>query len=40
MINEMFSMKVAYKANYDNSPNVEGNEYTDYQYTTALVAEF
>ncbi|MEX1100027.1 MAG: DUF481 domain-containing protein [Bacteriovoracaceae bacterium] len=40
MINEIFSMKLGYKANYDNQPNIEGNKYLDYQYTTSLVAEF
>lgn len=39
-INDVFSMKVSYKGNYDNEPNVEGNERLDWKYTTALVAEF
>lgn len=35
-----FSLKTAYKAIYDNEPNVEGNEYTDYTFTTSLLAKF
>lgn len=40
MINEIFSMKLAYRANYYNLPRVENGAYLDYQYTTSLVAEF
>lgn len=40
VINEIFSMKMSYKGNYDNEPNIEGNERLDWKYTTALVAEF
>lgn len=39
-LSNMFSMKVAYKAVYDNVPNVEGNENTDYTFTTSLIAKF
>lgn len=40
IINDLFSLKVSYKGNYDNEPNVEGNERLDWKYTTALVAKF
>lgn len=40
IINDLFSMKVSYKGNYDNEPNVEGNERLDWKYTTALVARY
>ena len=39
-LSDIFSMKLAYRGNYDNEPNVEGNERLDWRYTTALVAEF
>lgn len=39
-MNETFSLKIAYKGMYDNEPAVEGNEQMDWQYTTALLANF
>ena len=40
IINSTFSLKVSYRGNYDNEPNVEGNERLDWKYTTALVAKY
>ena len=40
VLTNMFSLKVAYKSLYDNVPNVEGNENTDYTFTTSLIAKF
>lgn len=40
VLTNMFSLKVAYKSSYDNVPNVEGNENTDYTFTTSLIAKF
>lgn len=39
-LNEVFSVKLAYKGMYDNLPASEGLERMDYQYTTALLANF
>jgi putative salt-induced outer membrane protein YdiY len=39
-ISEVFSLKTAYNNSYDNVPNEVGNVRTDYQLTTALVANF
>lgn len=39
-IDETFSLKVAYKAMYDNDPAIVGNKYLDWQYTTALLASY
>lgn len=39
-LNETFSVKIAYKGMYDNEPAVEGYEQMDWQYTTALLANF
>lgn len=40
VLNRTFSLKTAYKAIYDNLPNVEGYENTDYTFTTSLLAKF
>lgn len=40
IINDLFSLKVSYRGNYDNQPNVTGNERLDWKYTTALVAKY
>jgi putative salt-induced outer membrane protein len=40
MLSQMFSLKTAYKAMYDNVPNIEGNKYTDYTFTTSILAKF
>lgn len=40
VLTNMFSLKVAYKSSYDNVPNIEGNENTDYTFTTSLIAKF
>ena len=44
-MNKTFSLKVAYKGDYDNEPAVdadsgERNEYLDYTTTTSLIAKF
>jgi putative salt-induced outer membrane protein YdiY len=39
-LTDTFSVKMAYKGMYDNEPAIEGNEYMDWQYTTALLAKF
>lgn len=39
-LTDVFSLQVSYKLDYDNEPAVEGNEYTDYTFTTSLVAKF
>lgn len=40
IINDVFSYKTSYIVNYDNEPNIEGNEYTDYKLTTSIIAKF
>ena len=40
VLDDTFSLKVAYKGIYDNQPNIEGNEYLDYTQTTSLIAKF
>lgn len=40
VLSSKFSLKTAYRAIYDNQPNVEGNENTDYTFTTSLIAKF
>lgn len=40
ILSNTFSLKTAYKAMYDNLPNIEGNKYTDYTFTTSLLAKF
>ena len=35
--NNIFSMKLAYQAVYDNEPISSENEYLDYTYTTSLI---
>jgi bisphosphoglycerate-independent phosphoglycerate mutase (AlkP superfamily) len=39
-LSNTFSIKMAYKGMYDNEPAADGNEYMDWQYTTALLAKF
>jgi putative salt-induced outer membrane protein len=39
-LSKTFSLKTAYKAVYDNQPNVDGYEYTDYTLTTSVLANF
>lgn len=39
-LSNTFSLKTSYKAVYDNQPNIEGNENTDYTFTTSLLAKF
>ncbi len=39
-MNDTFSIKVAYKAMYDNQPATEGFEQWDTQFTTSLLARF
>lgn len=39
-LSSTFSLKTAYKAIYDNKPNLEGNDKKDYKLTTSLVARF
>jgi hypothetical protein len=33
-------LKTGYKGIYDNQPNIEGNEYTDFTFTTSILAKF
>jgi putative salt-induced outer membrane protein len=40
VLTETFSLKTSYKAIYDNKPNVEGYENTDYTFSTSLIAKF
>lgn len=40
VLSSTFSLKTAYKAIYDNVPNVEGFKNTDYTFTTSLLAKF
>ena len=40
ILDDTFSLKVAYKGIYDNQPNIEGNEYLDYTQSTSLIAKF
>lgn len=40
VLTSTFSLKTAYRAVYDNVPNVEGFENTDYTFTTSLLAKF
>ena len=37
LFNNIFSMKLAYQAVYDNEPISSENEYLDYTYTTSLI---
>jgi putative salt-induced outer membrane protein YdiY len=39
-ITKIFSLKVAYKAMYDNMPAIETRKYLDETYTTSLLAKF
>lgn len=39
-LTDIFSLQVSYKVIYDNEPAVEGNEKTDYTFSTTLVAKF
>lgn len=40
ILNDLLSLKLAYRGNYDNEPNIEGNERLDWSYTTSLVATY
>lgn len=40
VLTSTFSLKTAYKAVYDNLPNVDGYENTDYTFTTSIIAKF
>ncbi|MAX65563.1 MAG: DUF481 domain-containing protein [Bacteriovoracaceae bacterium] len=40
VLSDVFSLKTAYKGIYDNQPNEDANEYTDYTFTTSLLAKF
>jgi putative salt-induced outer membrane protein len=40
VLSKTFSLKTAYKSVYDNEPNIEGGESTDYTFTTSLLASF
>ncbi|MBT4789956.1 MAG: DUF481 domain-containing protein [Halobacteriovoraceae bacterium] len=40
VLSDTFSLKTAYKAVYDNKPNVDGNDNTDYTFTTSVIAKF
>jgi hypothetical protein len=40
VLSNTFSLKTGYKGIYDNQPNVEGNEYTDFTFTTSILAKF
>ena len=40
LLNNIFSLKMAYKGIYDNQPNIEGNKYLDFNYTTSLIARY
>lgn len=39
-LSSVLSLKLAYLGNFDNLPNVAGNDKLDYTFTTALVADF
>ena len=40
VLSNTFSLKTGYKGIYDNQPNIEGNEYTDFTFTTSILAKF